>query len=546
MIFRNLWLLAVAGVALLAGLAGYSTTILDALERPSVHQRFTILDALERQSVDQRFSLRGVREPHSAIVIVDLDQRSLAALNQRPPIQRRLYGELLDKLAAASPRLIALDVEFIGASDPVDDKALLDAIKRHGPIVLATHDGPEGPVPTPAGRKSAAGAVLASTAVDVDRDSVLRRIIYIPVKTPTFAVRAAEMWTGEKVPESNFPDNHAWIDFAGPPGTYRHYSFIDVLTGSVGARELAGKAVLVGITDPSQRDVWVTSASSIPMAGVEVQANSLATILEGFPLREASWGLMIVVLLLCAVGPSLFALRVAALSLLGIGFGLLVLYLLVAQIAFKGGIIVAVVPVVVTLVVATIGAATVDSLSEKRRRAQLEKTLASFPSDIEPVFFISYRRDQTSWPAQALKDGLEKRFGADSVFMDLESIHPGQDWARRIREAIESCNVVLVLMGPYWLGARDEQGGRRVDNPEDWVRREIAEALRAPDVTVVPILLDGAVMPKVDQLPKELAELPSRNAFSLSAGRWEDELNEMVESLRVGRLGEALRRPSRD
>jgi hypothetical protein len=63
---------------------------------------------------------------------------------------------------------------------------------------------------------------------------------------------------------------------------------------------------------------------------------------------------------------------------------------------------------------------------------------------------------------------------------------------------------------------------------------------------VVPISLDGAVMPKIDQLPKELTELPSRNAFSLSASRWEDELNEMVGSLRVGRLGEALRRPSKN
>jgi CHASE2 domain-containing sensor protein len=523
--------LIVAGVALLAGLGIYSTGM---------------LNALEHQTIDQRFSLRGGREPHTGIVIVGLDQRSLAALNQRPPIQRRLYAELIDRLASANPRLIALDIQFIGGSDPVDDEALVDAIERHGPIILATHDGPEGPVPVPAGRESVLGAVPASAAVDVDPDAVLRRIIHTPVETPTFAVRAAETLTGYKVPEFNFPQNHAWIDFAGPPGTYPHYSFIDVLTGSVDDRELAGKAVLVGITDPSQRDLFVTSASSTPMAGVEIQANSMATILDGFPLRQASWSLVSVVLFLCAAIPCLFAERLAALPTLGTGLGLLVLYLLVAQMAFNGGIIMAVIPGIVALVLATIGAAAVDSLSEKRRRAKLEETLASFPSQIEPVFFISYRRDQASWPAQALKDGLESRFGADSVFMDLEAIHPGQDWARRIPEAIASCNVALVLIGQYWLAARDDQGGRRVDNPEDWVRREIAEALHAPNVTVVPILLDGAVMPKIDQLPKELAELPSRHAFSLSAGRWEDELNEMVASLRVGRLGEALRRPSKD
>ena len=315
-----------------------------------------------------------------------------------------------------------------------------------------------------------AGVVPASVGVDVDPDGILRRMIYAPVQTATFAVRTAETLTGKKLQESNFPDNHAWIDFAGPPGTYPQYSFIDILSGSVGARELAGKTVLVGITDPSERDLFVTSASSIPMSGVEVQANSLATILADFPLRQAGWGVAIVVLLLCAVVPCLLVGRLAALHILGIGFGLLMLYLVVAQIAFEGGVIVPVVPAVISLILATTGAATVDSLSEKRRRAQLEETLASFPTQVEPVFFISYRREDANWPAQSLKDGLEKRFGIESVFMDLESIHPGQHWAVRIRQAIASCNVALVLIGRRWLEAEAGRGGRRIQQSEDRVR----------------------------------------------------------------------------
>jgi hypothetical protein len=250
----------------------------------------------------------------------------------------------------------------------------------------------------------------------------------------------------------------------------------------------------------------------------------------------------IVVLLLCAVVPCLLVGRLAALQVLGIGFGLLVLYLVVAQIAFDEGVIVPVVPAAISLILATAGAATVDSLSEKRRRAELEETLAGFPTEVEPVFFISYRHEDANWPAQSLKDGLGKRFGSESVFMDLESIHPGQHWAVRIRQAIESCNVALVLIGRRWLDAEDEKGARRIDNPEDWVRREVEEALHAPDVTVIPILIDGATMPKVDQLPQELSELPARNAFSLSPARWEEQLDELVESLRTGRLQDALRR----
>ena len=143
-----------ATVAFLAGLGAHVTAV---------------LDALERRSIDQRFMLRGSHSPHPGIVIVALDQRSLTELNQRLPIQRRLYAQLLDRLRAARPRLIAIDVQFIGATDSLDDDALIAAITRHGPIVLATHDGPDGPVPVPAGRNDVDGAVAASVGVDGGR-----------------------------------------------------------------------------------------------------------------------------------------------------------------------------------------------------------------------------------------------------------------------------------------------------------------------------------------------------------------------------------------
>ena len=83
------------------------------------------------------------------------------------------------------------------------------------------------------------------------------------------------------------PDNHAWIDFAGPPGTYRTYSLTDVLDGAVPSSAFSGKIVLVGVTAAIGKDVFVTSASSKPMAGVEVQANAIETALRGFPLQSS-------------------------------------------------------------------------------------------------------------------------------------------------------------------------------------------------------------------------------------------------------------------
>jgi CHASE2 domain-containing sensor protein len=521
-------LLAVGVVAILAGL--------------TVHQTGA-LDGLERASIDQRFAVRGHRPPRAGIVLVEVDQRSLAEIGQRPPIQRRMYAELLDRLAAARPRLIAVDVQFIGATTAADDSALIEAVQRHGPVVLATHDGPNGPIPVPVGRTHVRGAVPASAGIDVDPDSVLRRMIYAPVKTRTLPVEAAELLTGRPPSESEFPGNHAWIDFAGPPGSYPHYSFVDVLQGRVGVEDFRGKTVLVGITDPTERDVFVTSVSSTPMSGVEIEANALATILAGLPLREESQTVLVLTVLLAAAIPCLAAARLAALPVLGLGLGALVAYLVVAQLAFDCGRIVALFPPVVTLILATAGAATVDSISEKRRRAALEATLSSLPVELHPVFFLSYRRDQSSWPARALKQGLEERFGDATVFMDLESIYAGQDWEARIREAVRSCSVLLVLIGNYWLEARNDKGDRRIDDPGDWVRREIEEALAASEVTVIPVLLDGASMPTTEQLPPSLAEMAARNAFPLPADTWEPRLDQLVESLRAGRLNDALRKP---
>ena len=86
--------------------------------------------------------------------------------------------------------------------------------------------------------------------------------------------------------KADFPDNHAWIDFRGPPGSFPQYSFSDVMAGRVPVSEFADKAVLIGKTDPIGGDVFVTSISSDPMPGVEVHANALWTVLAGIPLKS--------------------------------------------------------------------------------------------------------------------------------------------------------------------------------------------------------------------------------------------------------------------
>jgi AAA ATPase domain/TIR domain len=129
--------------------------------------------------------------------------------------------------------------------------------------------------------------------------------------------------------------------------------------------------------------------------------------------------------------------------------------------------------------------------------------------------FISYRRQETAWPARQLYDVVAERFGAEQVFKDVDDIAPGDDFVERITAAVESCDVLLVLIGRQWLTIIDENGQRRLDNPEDFVRLEVETALTR-NVRVIPILVDNARMPRKEELPPDLAPLARRHAVEVS------------------------------
>jgi TIR domain len=128
--------------------------------------------------------------------------------------------------------------------------------------------------------------------------------------------------------------------------------------------------------------------------------------------------------------------------------------------------------------------------------------------------FISYRRQESSGLAGRLYDRLAARFGDSQVFMDVDTIALGVDFAEVIAQAVSTCEVLLAVIGPRWLAAVDEDGRRRLDDPDDLVRLEIAAALER-DIRVIPILVEGAVMPRRQQLPEALVRLARRNALSV-------------------------------
>jgi hypothetical protein len=140
----------------------------------------------------------------------------------------------------------------------------------------------------------------------------------------------------------------------------------------------------------------------------------------------------------------------------------------------------------------------------------------------EITVFISYRRADTEGHAGRLRDWLVERFGEDGVFEDVDSIHPGEDYVSKLEQTLQRADVVLALIGRQWVTTRDVAGRRRLDDPEDWVRLELETALRR-DVTVIPVLVQGATMPSQKDLPEPLVPLTRRNAITIGSA-WADDV----------------------
>src|SRR3954463_3842295 len=128
--------------------------------------------------------------------------------------------------------------------------------------------------------------------------------------------------------------------------------------------------------------------------------------------------------------------------------------------------------------------------------------------------FINYRRDDSGGTAGRLHDRLAQTFGRKNLFMDVDHIPAGVDFVDYLPSQVAACDVFLAIIGPNWLDAKDGDGRRRFDNPDDFVTVEIAAAL-ARNIRVIPVLVDGARTPKADKLPDSIKPLVRRNAVEV-------------------------------
>jgi hypothetical protein len=128
--------------------------------------------------------------------------------------------------------------------------------------------------------------------------------------------------------------------------------------------------------------------------------------------------------------------------------------------------------------------------------------------------FISYRRTDSADVTGRIFDHLKLHFARDDLFKDVDSIPLGVDFRKSISDAVQSCDVVLAVIGRNWLCSKDKQGNLRLSNPDDFIRIELEAGLER-NIPIIPVLVSGADMPVMEELPPSLRPLVYRNAISL-------------------------------
>ena len=343
-----------------------------------------VLDGPELDTVDTRFEIRGDRGPPSDIVMVAIDDVTFNELGVRWPFPRSLHAEAVDRLRRGGARVIAYDVQFTEPTVPREDNALIEAVDRADGVVLATTEVEEG------GRTNVFGGdqVLRETGARAgssnfvnDDDGVIRRLPLEVEGLVSFSVAAAEEFRARRLPAD---EGYRWIDFAGPPGTVASVSFSRLVEGRVPPRVFRDKIVVVGATSPSLQDVHATAVGDGQrMAGPEVQANAIATVLDDFPLEVAPGALDVaLIVLLALVGPTV-AIRRGPLRAAIAGVVVAALFAVAVQIAFNSGLIVSFLYPLASLLLGVVGALAIALVVDAFERERVRDVFSRFVP--EPV-----------------------------------------------------------------------------------------------------------------------------------------------------------------
>lgn len=149
-----------------------------------------------------------------------------------------------------------------------------------------------------------------------------------------------------------------------------------------------------------------------------------------------------------------------------------------------------------------------------------------------PLAFISYRRNDEGVSARFIKSELEREFGKESVFMDLDNIRTSNNWQDLINQSLEAATVLIAIIGPKWLQLTDEHYRRRIDFQDDWVNIEISTALKK-HIPIIPVLVGRESIFPEAALPENIRGLAKIQGIKLSALNWRDSLASIVTAMKA-------------
>ncbi len=349
------------------------------------------LDGAETIAVDQRFQIRGVHDVPDKIVVVGIDDTTLAVLPNRPPFKRSLHAKVIDNLTAAGARTIVYDIQFselteaLNETDAVleaanaEDQALLEAIATSKKVVLGTSEVFDNGEPNvlPDYEDAAKGAVGVANFAEADFSHIRASIDGLPSLAAATVAKA----TGRPVDLRAEGGDGAWIDYHGRDSrtsAIPSISFSRVLANTFARSDVNDKIVVVGNTANRLGDVHPTPFGGLPMSGPEIQANAISTILRNAPLRDASGWLNIVTVIGLVGAATSAALRRSALLGILIAAGLIAGFLVVAQLVFNRGRILDVAAPVLATALAGVTGLVINYWFVVRDRARLRTAFARF------------------------------------------------------------------------------------------------------------------------------------------------------------------------
>ena len=343
-----------------------------------------VMHNTELSSVDSRFSIRGDDKPRSDIVLVLIDDTTLRQIPVRFPYPRSFHADVVNAINRDGPKAIAMDIEFRQPTKPAEDNALINAVANAGPNKVVLADS----APDSNGNSGVFGgqqildqikALAGNAQIGEDADGVRRRVPYEVGKLQTFPLVAAEIASGKQITESDMGGPSAWINYAGPTGTYPSVPYSKVLAGKVPPGFFKDKVVIVGASDPVLKDLAETPMNgNALMSGPEINANAIATALDDFDLQSTPLGIDLFLITLMGIVAPLASYRLSPLLALGAGVLAGGLYLVAAQLAFDSGTIIPVIYPMIALGLSLVGSIVVYYVREAFIRQRVRDTFARF------------------------------------------------------------------------------------------------------------------------------------------------------------------------